>query len=309
VTLLPVRISPEIRELKQGNIMKKTLATLALAAPFGALAAFDMPALNLNSKIGFDSEYVNHGRKEGQENMTASAEIAMPVMGGQAYAGASTVLMIEDSERYMLFDPRGSNGPEVLELTSIGSFAEVSPYLGYSRDIAGLFTADIGYVAHLYTNLSALSVLGVDLKRNTNELYVGGAVNTLFSPKGYIAYDFDRDEFDITVSGTYSYDLGNFGMNHFAVEGKVLLGFDHVRRPYGIKGFFATNLDESKNYFYFGLGADLVFKYNEQASIRGGLHLSGNSVSKGNWANRGVLNDKESHKNLVWFSSAVEFSF
>ena len=46
--------------------MKKTLATLALLAPFGALAAFDMPALNLDAKIGYDSEYVTHGRKEGQ---------------------------------------------------------------------------------------------------------------------------------------------------------------------------------------------------------------------------------------------------
>lgn len=284
--------------------MKKTLATMAMVLALGgnSLSALDMPALTLDAKIGFETEYVERGRKEGKQNFQMAAELGMPFLGGQVYAGASSVLMLEDI---------------LIDGDPMGSLNQVHPYVGFSHDVVGWFTADLGIAANLYTNGSETITRGWGFPRNTTEVYVGAMVDVPFTPKGYLSYDFDREELDMVLSANYSYDLGTLGLSHLVFEGNGFFGYNYTKRPYGIKNFFASDgglrPNETKDYFYFGLGADLVYKYNEQASIKAGVRYSTNGNSKQGWVNStmglpvddGVLRSR----NLVWFAGSVEFSF
>ncbi|MDR0679177.1 MAG: hypothetical protein LBF24_02950, partial [Puniceicoccales bacterium] len=132
----------------------------------------------------------------------------------------------------------------------------------------------------------------------------------LFAPRAYISYDTNRKELNISFAAGYTYDLGAIGLDHCALEGNFFCGYDYARRPFGISGFFKEDglaSTERKDYFYYGVGADVIYKYNEQASLRAGLRFSGNSAPRTSWAND--LLGFVGHKDLFWFSSAVEFSF
>ncbi|MDR3117076.1 MAG: hypothetical protein LBT98_00650 [Puniceicoccales bacterium] len=303
--------------------MKKTAVTFALAGALGLGAlhglevpALKMPPLTVDAKIGFDTEHVNHGRKEGKKCIQMAVETGADLAGGHGYLGAQSTLMLADSV------PTWS-GSRAMSLN------HVSPYIGFSHDLADCCSLDIGYVAHLYTNLKPFE-LYLDnndnvspmqvypISDNTNEFYVGAAMDMICSPKVYLSYDFNRKEFDLVGSLSYGYDLGTCGLNNFSVEGKAHLGYDYAKRPFGAKNFFKDiipsydNLIEtqfmhqSKDYFYLGLGADLVYKYNEQANVRLGARYEVNSTSKKHWNNYLFGGG---HKGMVWFSSAVEFSF
>jgi hypothetical protein len=282
--------------------MKKTASSLILMGALGLNAAaygLALPPLTIDSKIGFESEYVNCGRKEGQECFQLAAETGSEFAGGHLYVGAQSAVMLGDAGKY-------------------GSSNSVSPYIGFRRDVLGWLNVDCGYEARLYTNLRPLAAAiqgaivdagGVSVVRNTNELYAGVSADVLLNPKAYLAYNFDREEFSIVGSIGYSYDLSGFSLGRFALEGKAHIGYDYAKRPFGIREFFGTDSNyagKSKDYFYFGLGADLIYKYNEQANIRAGTRYEVNTASKTNWGNA-IFGS--GHKNLVWFTSAVEFSF
>jgi hypothetical protein len=279
--------------------MKKLLpltAFLGLAGA-GALFAVDLPAFNVDAKVCFDTENVNRGRKEGQQNFKISTEAGMALLSGHGYIGASSVLMLEDSVPGM-------------------SLNTVSPYAGFCHDVCGWFTVDASIAYHKYTNL--LAILGQDdiggdagyfPSRHGVEMSVGFIGEMVFSPKLYFSYDFGRREFNTTLSASYVYDLGAVGLDRFALKGGLSLGCDVASRPYGIKYYFDDDNDDSKGYFYYGLAADLVYKYNEQATFHAGVRFSGNAAKADSWANSCFSIDDSSSKNLLWFASAVEFSF
>ncbi|MDR2030356.1 MAG: hypothetical protein LBP65_02730 [Puniceicoccales bacterium] len=305
--------------------MKKTAVSLTLAGVlgFGALhglevPAFQMPPLTVDAKIGFNTEYVNHGRREGEKCIQMAVETGLDFGGGHGYIGATSALMLADSI------PWWSHGRAL-------SMNNISPYIGYSHDLANCCVLDIGYTAHLYTNVKPFERwLNMNdgwwgeqlypIDDNSNEFYIGVTADVVCSPKLYLAYDFNRKEFDLVGSIRYGYDLTACGLNNFSLEGKAHVGYDYAKRPFGVKNFFKDVAgigsfdnpiegrfrDQCKDYFYFGLGADLVYKYNEQSNVRIGARYEVNSTSKNHW-NNALFGG--GHKGLIWFSSAVEFSF
>ncbi|MDR2341091.1 MAG: hypothetical protein LBD72_02060, partial [Puniceicoccales bacterium] len=79
--------------------MKKTLACVALVGALGMteLPALDLSMLSFDAKLGYESEYVTHGRKEGQENLQFAVEVGADIGGGHLYGGATSVLLFKDS--------------------------------------------------------------------------------------------------------------------------------------------------------------------------------------------------------------------
>lgn len=283
--------------------MKKTLASLALVSTLGgaSLMAFDLPELTLDAKGTFDTEYVYRGRKQGQQNFQFGAETGTELLGGHIYAGTWFTLMLQDS--FM----GGARGLPF-------NMNEVAPYIGYSYGISDMFMLDAGYIAHLYTGLESFAKKrDLDITRNTNEIYFGLAADVLLSPKMYFSYDFDREEFCMVLNGGYSYDLSQFGLTNFSLEAKAEIGYDNAKRPFGIKNFekeampamAVENYEFHKDYFFFGLGADVAYKFNENAKAKFGVRYAANTTTKTAWAN--VFTGE--HKNMCWFTSSVECSF
>ncbi|MDR2577108.1 MAG: hypothetical protein LBC42_03640 [Puniceicoccales bacterium] len=354
--------------------MKKILAAMAVASAvgFNALVALEAPALTTDVKVGFDTEFVERGRKEGKQNFKVAAEFSTPVAGGQAYVGASAVVMLDDVHLKHYYKPSLgflSDFPEeigdpqkyyssgkhyeqyydaedMLDSpwgVSLGSSNRVSPYIGYSHDVGGWFTADIGYIAHFHTNLDYITYENSDpteygtqtparwlalwdAPRNTNEIYLGAVVDVLCSPKAYIYYDFDREELNLVASISYSFDLSAYGLNNVTLESSGQFGYNSANRPYGREHFFTQDLGYeylmtcendrqkySKDYVYLSLAADLVYKYNEQATVKAGVRYSINGNSQDGWANHTFADvfspALKRARSTVWFASSFEFSF
>jgi hypothetical protein len=346
--------------------MKKFLTYVSVLSAIGTggLTAFEMPVFSLDSQISYESEYVTHGRKEGQGNVQIAAEVGADVAGGYFYAGASSVLVLRDSVSPYWYHTNTSNAAAGIEydalvskaiksynsaddsedITTLGntktaytaddmkkingeienllkegkifyaprtwSMTHVSPYVGYCYDFPGLITADVGIVTHIYSNLKNYSLNNSgDVKRNTTEIYGGVLIDVIGNPKAYMFYDIDREEFTLVASGSYSYDLTQFGFPHLALEGKAEAGYDYAKRPFGIKDFFANPSpygEQSKGYLFFKLGGEISYRYSENVSMCGGFYYSGNGSSDGHWSN---IVFGGGHKNLTWFGCSIKSSF
>lgn len=287
------------------KIMKKTLSSVAFLSVLGgaSLSAADwkMPEMTLDMKGSFETEYVYRGRKQGSQNFQFGAEMGTEVMGGHLYGGSWFALMLQDAMTHVLPDEKDN-------VMSV-SMNEVAPYIGYSYGLSEDFMIDGGYIAHIYSNLKPWS-LENEIYRNTNELYLGLAADVIFSPKLYFSYDFEREEFCAIMTGGYSYDLHKMGLKDFSLEAKAEIGYDYSKKPFGFKNYFTDDelvlgKSNSKDYFFFGVGANAAYMYNENAKVKVGFRYAGNTGSKGSWQNRFF----GKHKNMCWFTSSVECSF
>lgn len=302
---------------------KKTLASLIASAALGtaSLGAFEMPELTLDVKGGFDSEYVYRGRKQGSQNFQVGFETGTQLLGGHYYLGAWNTNMLEDQTMTFKYKTNDAAG------TFNGSLSmnETALYTGYSYGISEKVMLDLGYMAHLYTNMKPWTSAfkeeyGTGLTRNTNEIYLGMAADVVMSPKLYFSYDFDREEFCLLGTIGYSYDLTQYGWNNIAIEVKGDFGYDYAKRPFGIKNYYSnfakqaihtvggqdrTTLGTSKGYVFWSAGANLAYKYNEHAKFKVGVRYSGNAAGKNDWNNYFF----GGHKNMCWFTSCVECSF
>lgn len=296
--------------------MKKLLAiTSGLVA--GSAMAFEMPALSVNSKVEFNTARVREGRREMDQNFVPSIEIGLPLFGaGDLYVGMDAYLPSNNEKA-------GRN--------------EVAPYVGFSYDITDMFTLDLGYICHHYTAGKRNPLEGVNYsltsggtvvtdpylnKKNTHEIYAGVMADVLLTPSLYFSYDATQKKANIEGAISYTYDLGSFGANGFAVDLGAHAGYSRVKKPYGAADVstviyvdtttlgtydVAADLFEGhkKGYFYVGGNADLVYSLNENTKARAGVAVSYNNAKKASWINN-LVNEKKAN---VWFSSAVEFSF
>jgi opacity protein-like surface antigen len=165
------------------------------------------------------------------------------------------------------------------------------------------------------------SAQGLKVKRRGHEIYAGVMVDVLLSPSLYFSYDFTQKKANIEGAINYTFDLGSVGANGFAIDLGTKIGYSRVKRPYGvdratqvafpkfddegdITGVEAGDLFAKKGWGYIGANADLVYSLNEHTKARAGVGLSFNNAKKDSW-----INDFNSKRHNVWFSSAVEFSF
>ncbi|MDR2419837.1 MAG: hypothetical protein LBD40_00725 [Puniceicoccales bacterium] len=300
--------------------MNKKFVSIAaglLSAGFlSADGGFAVPPLSLHTRIAFDSEYVDRGTRLGQQVFTPSIEVGASILDkGELYFGNQNFLAIKSSE-----------------------LNKHDFYIGFTYDVTDLFTADLGFVAHIQKNLKdafnkralqlareeasnpnltleALTTFfgGVPatlagVKKHSYEIYLGLAANVLLNPSFYYNYDFTWRRHNIEGKVNYLYDLSSFGVNGFAVDLSAKLGFDHTKRPWGIKKDVAQkelwSKDVKKGYFYYGAGADLVYSFNENAQARAGVKYEGQNKKKA-WA----YNAYASRKNLIWFSTSLDCGF
>jgi lipopolysaccharide assembly outer membrane protein LptD (OstA) len=184
----------------------------------------------------------------------------------------------------------------------------VSPYVGYTFGTGGLIKADLGYVAHIYTNLrNYREPKGVDVARNTNEIYGGVRFDVLCDPSVYAFYDIEREEFAFVAAGAYSWDLSALGLTNISLEAKATVGYDYSKRPFGGK-FLGVEpyMDDSKDYFYYCLEGIAAYRYNDNVTFKGRVSYSGNSATDESWTNA-LFGGR--HKNLIWLGGAVEIGF
>lgn len=280
--------------------MKKIAVVATTLLSFGYLGAFEMPALNLDANVKFSTQHVRRGSDQGKKVFVPAARVTLPVLDkARVYVGADALLGVESKKAITLL-------PTVRN--------EVSPYVGASYDITEMFTVDVGYIHHFYTNMpKEISVIDGDgperidtpspFKRNTSEIYVGISADVLLSPSLYFFYDFGSKEVDIEGRVTYTYDLGQFGVNGLALELGAKLGYDHAKRPFACsKEAVKETFSGKKGYFYYGLNADAVYSFTDHAKGRVGVALAGSNAKKGSWARVGA-------KNSVWFNASVDCSF
>ncbi|MDR1438402.1 MAG: hypothetical protein LBI69_05115 [Puniceicoccales bacterium] len=315
--------------------MNKLIALFTVA--FAALACnangFDITESKFVSTVEFSSEYIHHGRREGRQNLKASAEIGASALDFQGYLGMRSTLFFRGESIFL--------GDDVLPSERKVSANDISPYCGFTYGVPGIVTLDIGYAAHFYgglgslVNTSDLAVEnqpnGYEIERNTHEIYAGAAFNAVLSPKVYVFYDCNRGEFDCTASALYAYNFDRVGIPNFTFEGAVKVGYDYAKKPFAIKNFYQiapqpdglqepnnesgpndayaalyARSGDKKDYVYLNLTANLVHRCNDKTHVYLGANFACNGASLANWNNAIAA---RGHKKMLWFSGGVECRF
>jgi hypothetical protein len=270
--------------------MKKILiiaaGLLGAAGLFGAEDSSSASNLSLDTSVKFQSDYAYRGRRELRKAVLTSAEIGYAAFqGGTIYVGADAALGIEKE--------------------TFGN--RVSPYLGVTYDITDIFSVDAGYAHNFHTSLKTeTGGFQSFYKRNTSEFYAGVIADVILTPSLYLFYDVGRKEIAVEGEVGHSFDLSQYSINGLSIDLGAKLGYDSARRPYGQK----YNADEhhKKNYFYYGISADLVYGVTSNAKAKIGVAYEGNSAKKDSW----VYESSEStgkHKGVVWFNASIDCSF
>lgn len=284
--------------------MKKLALVSAGILSVGCLGAFQLPKFGLDAEAKYASEYVTRGRKEGKSAFMPKAEVGMPIFGkGKVYVGTLAVLGTDGNWKQ--------------------TRNQVAPYIGASYDVTDMFTVDLGYVHHLYTNtpktvnVTALLPIGnrdipSGFERNTNEVYVGVMADVLLSPSVYAYYDFDCREVALEGKVAYSFDFSRFGVNGLALDLGAKLGYDRAKKPFANKYLEEyAKVFGHKGYMYYGLNADLVYSFNEHAKARVGMSLEGNSGKKDwkRWQNAPEFAGNGHHRSFLFFTASVDCLF
>jgi long-subunit fatty acid transport protein len=271
----------------------KKITTIAAMLGLGCLGAFEMPKVDVNTSVGFDTEYVYRGVKRGQQAFLPKAEMSAAVFeGAKLYVGAEAALPLKD----------------IKDEDVSYSWTRTDLYIGMTYSINEMFTVDAGYDHYFYTNLK-----DSDFKTDANEVYVGVMADVIASPSIYVTYDFNCREFAVEGKVGYTLDLGQFGLNNFAADFSGKAGFDYAQRPFGIKDLHQASHDDTKgdkDYFYYGVGADLVYSLTDSAKLRAGVAYEGNSAKKDSFINTiSCFDAKEGHNNMIFFRSSVDCAF
>ena len=277
----------------------KKITTIAAMLGLGCLGAFEMPKIDVNTSVGFDTEYAYRGVKRGQQVFLPKAEMSAAIFeGAKLYFGAEAALPLKDVKTDCEY-----------------SFARTDLYVGMTYSINEMFTVDAGYAHYFYTDAKDLKIKSASIKRDANEIYVGVMADVIASPSLYAFYDFDCREVAVEGKVGYTLDLGQFGLNNFAADFSAKVGYDYAKRPFGIKDLrqagHYTDAKGDKGYVYYGAGADLVYSITENAKIRTGVAYEGNSAKKDSFVNRLAGFDKKGngHPNMVFFRSSVDCAF
>jgi hypothetical protein len=255
--------------------------------------------------VKFEVEHMEHGRKTAGKVVDPYFEIDYRGFDrADIYAGVNAVVNIEPSKQNQLF---------VANL--------INPHIGVTYDLNDAFTIDVGYAHRIYTGMPKelknlpdgpdydpdydANVGSLIAKRNTNEISIGIMADVIMSPSLYVSYEIERREIDVEGAVKHHFDLSEHIVNGLGLEVGAKIGVDSAERPYGIK---LTPVQREaigkKNYFYYGLNADLVYGFTERANAKVGVGFNGNSAKKISWANA-----YGNHQNHVWFSASVDCAF
>ncbi|MDR1434930.1 MAG: hypothetical protein LBI77_00805 [Puniceicoccales bacterium] len=287
--------------------------------------------LNIDAKVEFNTARVSEGRRLADQHFFPSLEISAPVFdAGGLYFGLDSFLKLNSSKG------------NVNELAPyLGCFYDVTDILtvdfGYTlrRGLKSSSVKKVGGKAFKLVKEETdddKNINTISKKRTYHEIYLGLMIDAPVNPQLYFTYDFTQKKANLEGRISHTFDLGTFGANGFAINLGAKVGYSRANRPYGISrttpvtfanlnseeneknnegeeqelnfGDATNNLFEKKDWFYVGLNADLVYSLNDNTKARAGIAFSHNNAAKDSW-----INDVNSKKYSVWFSSAIELSF
>ncbi|MDR1438023.1 MAG: hypothetical protein LBI69_03115 [Puniceicoccales bacterium] len=259
--------------------MKNLKIISALGALIALLTPLSLPALNLTTGTRFESEFVSCGAKHGKENVNLSVNLEENICGGSGYFGLTSRFMARSD-----------------------ATNKMAPYIGYAHSIDDSYEIDFGYQSYFYTNLGENSE---GAKNHTDEIFFGILTNPLIPLETYIVYNFTEDDVCIFASIGTDCDLDRFGLSDCSFSGKLTLGYDRCGRPGGIRNFFVEELaGKRKDREFYAVDLDFIYSRQAHSLLRTGVRIAGNACSK-----KSYVNASGNHQNLLWFTSAVEFSF
>jgi hypothetical protein len=187
----------------------------------------------------------------------------------------------------------------------------VSPYVGITDSIGDFFIVDAGYVCHFYPQLPRDYAGGT----NSSEFYAGVICDgVLFEPQVYASYHVRRMEFAVEGKIIHRlFDFPNFFSGGLGIDVGANVGFDRASRPYALR---YDDTMGSKQYVYYGAGADLTYTFGDCAFAKAGVRYAGNGGKKNAWQNNYRLTTaaanngtKNAPQHMVWFSASVDCEF
>lgn len=251
----------------------RKITTIAAMVGLSCLGAFEMPKIDVNTSVGFDSEYVYRGIKRGQQVFLPKAEISLAVFEhSRFYVSANAAIPLSDlsdaayaletategigagGKNLKLSDNGKSNEPvKILESVGGISFSRVDCSAGIIYSVTDKIAFDVGYTHYCYTNVGkSVSVFGEDLVCNQNETAIAAAPdaeNVLTQNESATGADSEleqlarnQNEIYIGVSADAItcqslYVFYNFECREVAIEGKVSYTLDLGQ--FGLNKFLA----------------------------------------------------------------------
>ena len=163
---------------------KMILAVAALAAGVSASAqdASNASSLAVSLDVTYVSDYVFRGAKLADASIQPSIEASY----GDFYAGVWYSDAISQNNATATFD------------------SEADLYLGYTRPITEIFSADLGVTRYTYNGGS---------QGDTTEVSAGIKTNLLLSPSVYYYYDFDLEVSSYIGSIGYKLPIPKLGVS------------------------------------------------------------------------------------------------
>jgi hypothetical protein len=147
----------------------------------------------------------------------------------------------------------------------------------------------------------------VTVKRDTGEIYIGVCADALLNPSLYCFYDFGRKELMVEGAIRYFVDFSESLSSDFGIDLGAKFGYVHSKIPYGLDKSLVETF--RKDYFFYGVNADVVYTVTKGANVKFGVAYEGNSASefkKGradSWVNAG------GKKANMWFNASLSCSF
>ena len=345
----------------------KKLLTIASGLVASSAMAFDMPALKVDGQIEYNTKWVENGAVVSDHNFAPSVEVGLPLFGaGDLYAGVDAHLMTSNGKSVQnRVDPYVGFSYDISDMFTldVGYTAKIHTCGKKGRSTSGFIVKGVSNVygvnpANVIATVKALNRTFADanagkgfldalredgtatcenvtinnfhMKKVSHEIYAGIMADVLLKPSLYLSYDITQKKPSVEGAISYTFDLGNKGINGLALDLGAKVGFSHVKKPFGLKretelmkferryaagslfnGKFKAgdvvtvgDLYGKKNLFYGQVNADLVYSLNANSKVRAGVGFAFNNAKK-----NAYVNWNTGKKHTVWFSTAAEFSF
>ena len=301
--------------------------------------------IKFKGETGFESEYVNRGRKLGQQISATNLDFSTKLGNGELHFGTKIRQELEASYT------SGAKVEKVLGKQFEASFSVITAYINYVYDINDTFTMTAGYMHYYYPRMddlnksfyAASSNKANDLKArgviispetlgiadNTNEIFVGGWANVIFRPTLILAYNFDCKEFSAEGHAFIKKALDCIGAPKLTFFMDMQLGYSHADKPYGINWnnlFWSGDpipasgarsslqsqfgkINGHKGYMYGGAKAHLICALNDNADLRVGINYATNGNTGKSWTNFTGWGSDDGVKQMIWWNASIDCRF
>lgn len=296
--------------------MKKTLATLVFAGVLGTSSLFaqdPLENLSISTTFGWESSYMFRGAELALGTFQASVDASFTAGPGDLYIGIWTAQPTDDLE------VDGSEFGGISGRYPIGS--EIDVYAGYAFVVADIVTLDAGVTVYYYPEEFSITFEDAETEGettsavfeedNTTEAYFGASFDVPVSPSIYVFYDFDLENFTLEAAGGHSFPIGDSGLSvdiggfvgwvSIGEEENEIVTGETIVPPETEGGESMTVVESEDTYWYAGITGDLVYTFNDYASISGGIRYS--------YASEDIADLEDPDEDNFWYGFAFTAGF